>query len=504
MLRVLSNPRQLCTGVTRRDLLQVGGLGMAGLGLDQLLSHEAAHAASGSLPQGELAASFGKAKRCIVLFLYGSPSQLETFDMKPNAPVEIRGSMQPIPSSLRGLDVCEHLPEMSKIMDRTTVVRSMSHPHPVHGVAYAMTGVGAIDVAAELEPNDPRHHPYFGSVVEYFDRQRRKGHLGGFVQNAALPFPFSTQRSDQPFRAGPYGAFLGASYNPVWTEFVGEGTKTITKARPGFSWTGLEPYLGCTTDSHFRMAATDSPKEMTVDRLSRRRSLLDQFEGQRRDLDRTMAGSSLSKFQEMAFSLVSSTKVSEALDVRRESMATRELYGMSLFGQSCLAARRMLEAGTRLVSVFWDEYGLAGDAWDTHYEHFPRMIDQLLPGLDKAYAGLILDLERRGLLDDTLVVCLSEHGRTPKINKALYGGRDHWSQAYCAQFAGGGIAKGRVIGSTDAHAAEVTDHPLSPKDILATMYHLLGIDPHSTIPDRTGRPLGLLPEGSHVVAEMLA
>ncbi|RLT11342.1 MAG: DUF1501 domain-containing protein [Planctomycetota bacterium] len=504
MLRVLSHPRRLCTGLTRRDLLQAGGLGVAGLGLDTLLSNETAQAASGPRVQGELSNSFGKAKRCIVLFLYGSPSQLETFDMKPNAPVEIRGTMQPIPSALPGLDVCEHLPHMAKIMDRTTVVRSLTHPHPIHGVAYAMTGASALDVNAELEPNDPRHHPYFGSVVEYFDRQRRGGKLGDFVQNAALPFPFSSQRVDQPFRAGPYAAFLGGAYNPTWTEFLGQGTKKITKARPGFSWTGLEPYLGCTPDSYFRMAATDAPTDMTVDRMSRRRSLLQQFEGQRRDLERSLAGTSHSKMQEMAFNLISSTKVADALDVRKESPATRESYGHTLFGQSCLAARRMLEAGTRLVSVFWDEYGLAGDAWDTHYEHFPRMIDQLLPGLDRAYAGLILDLEQRGMLDDTLVVCISEHGRTPKINKAQDGGRDHWSQAYCAQFAGGGIAKGRVLGATDAHAAEVTDHPLSPKDMLATMYHLLGIDPHATLPDRVGRPQPMLPEGSHVVTEMLA
>ena len=270
MLRVLSHPRRLCDGVTRRDLLQVGGLGMLGLSLDSLLSHESARAANALRPQGELGTTFGKAKRCIVLFLYGSPSQLETFDMKPQAPVEIRGTMETIPSSLPGLDVCEYLPNMAQIMDRTTIVRSLTHPHPVHGVAYAMTGVGAIDVAAELEPNDPRHHPYFGSVVEYFDRARRHGRLGEFVQNVALPFPFSSQRSDQPFRAGPYGAFLGSSYNPTWTEFVGEGTKSCTKARPGFSWTGLEPYLGCTPDTHFRIAATDTPKEMSIDRMNRR------------------------------------------------------------------------------------------------------------------------------------------------------------------------------------------------------------------------------------------
>jgi arylsulfatase A-like enzyme len=177
---------------------------------------------------------------------------------------------------------------------------------------------------------------------------------------------------------------------------------------------------------------------------------------------------------------------------------------MTLFGQSCLTARRMLDAGTRLVSVFWDEYGLAGDAWDTHWNHFPRMTDQLLPGLDKAFSGLIVDLDQRGQLDDTLVVCISEHGRTPKINSAKGGGRDHWSQAYSVLFAGGGIARGRIVGATDKYAGEVVSNPVGPKDVLATMYHLLGIEPHIFLPDRTGRPIPLVPESSRVITELLA
>ena len=206
----------------------------------------------------------------------------------------------------------------------------------------------------------------------------------------------------------------------------------------------------------------------------------------------------------MAFSLVTSPDVTTALDVRKEPGATRDLYGMTLFGQSCLAARRLVESGTRLVTVFWDEYGLAGDAWDTHFDHFPRMKDQLLPPFDRAFSGLILDLERRGMLDDTLVCCLSEHGRTPKINKAQNGGRDHWARAYSAIFAGGGMAKGKVFGATDKYASDVVDHPVSPKDLLATMYHLLGLDPHGWIPDRTNRPVPMLPENSKVLREMLA
>ena len=243
---------------------------------------------------------------------------------------------------------------------------------------------------------------------------------------------------------------------------------------------------------------------MTLDRLDRRRSLLQQLDVSRRDLDASLSGKSLSSFQQMAHSLIQSQSVAAALDVRQESLETRELYGMTLFGQSCLTARRMLDAGTRLVSVFWDEYGLAGDAWDTHWNHYPRMVDQLLPGLDKAFSGLVLDLDRRGQLDDTLVVCISEHGRTPKISSAGGGGRDHWSQAYSAVFAGGGIARGRVVGATDKHAGEVVSNPVGPKDILATMYHLLGIDPHTFLPDKTGRPIPLVPESSRVITELLA
>ncbi len=503
MLRILNSPKRLCTGLTRRDLIQAGGMGLFGLNLSQFLQAKSLQA--DETASASLAASFGKAKRCIIMFLYGSPSQLETVDMKPQAPSGVRGSMNPIASSLPGLDVCEHMPHMARIMDRTTVVRSVTHQYPIHGVAYAMTGVSSIDVAAELNPYDPRHHPWFGSVVEYLDARKRGGKPAEFIQNVALPFSFSSQRTDQPLRAGPYAAFLGGAYHPIWTDFVGEGTKTITKARTGFSFTGKEPYLGCTPDSHFQIAASQPQPGLSADRLNKRKTLLQQFDDSRRDLERSLRGESLSKFQELAFSLVGSPRVASALDVRKESAETRDLYGMTLFGQAALGARRLLEAGTKLVSVFWDEYGLAGDAWDTHANHFPRMKDQLLPGLDKAFSGLVLDLERRGMLDDTLVVCISEHGRTPKIDtKPAGAGRHHWARAYSALFAGGGMAKGNVVGATDGNASDVADRPVSPKDLLATMYHVLGINPHTLINDRSGRPQPLVPHGSAVVPEMLS
>ena len=499
MLRVLGSSKRLCTGVSRRDFLEVGGSRLAALSLPQRLQadRQTAHASA------DAAATFGRAKRCIVVFLYGSPSQLETVDMKPHAPLEIRGTMQPISSALPGLDVCEHMPHIARMTDRLCVARSLHHEYPIHGVAYAMTGTPVIDVNMELSPNDPRHHPYFGCAVEYFDRQQRKG-VPTVPQNLALPFPFSTQRTGEVHRAGPYAAYLGSMYNPIWTEFDGKASHSVFKKLGPKEIDVWDPYVACTPESHFRLSSSALPDGLTLDRLHQRRSLVEQFDAARKAFGEPERVRSLNEFQQMAYALIQSPQVAKALDVRQEAPATRELYGMSLFGQACLGARRMLEAGTRLVSVFWDEYGLAGDAWDTHWNHYARMKDQLLPSFDRGFSGLILDLEQRGMLDDTLVVCLSEHGRTPKINSAQGGGRDHWSQAYSAMFAGGGMARGRVVGATDQHAGEVTSNPLSPKDVLATMFHLLGIDPHSTLPDRTGRSMPLLPDGSRVAHELLA
>lgn len=498
MLKVLSSPRKLCNGVTRRELLEVGGTSLLGVGLPHLLQAEQTATLTGPKRGG-----FGSAKQCIILFLYGSPSQLETVDFKPDAPLEIRGTMQPIPSSLPGLDVCEHMPHMSRMMDKVTVLRSLNHEYPLHGVANAMTGVPAIDVTMELSPNDPRHHPYFASAVEYIDRQHQTS-VPTVPQNVALPWSFSTQRIGEVHRAGPYAAFLGSTYNPVWTEWHGEPTRSVYKTLGANKIDCWDPYLGCKPDCHFRLASTSLPAELTLDRLDRRRSLLQQFDTARRNFDGHGRGPAVDKFQQMAYSLLRSADVANALDIRNEPMSVRESYGMTLWGQACLGARRMIEAGTRIVSVFWDEFGLAGDAWDTHWNHYPRMVDQLLPSWDHGYAGLINDLDQRGMLDDTLVVCISEHGRTPKINSAEGGGRDHWSRAYSALFAGGGIARGRVVGATDSIASDVITTPASPRDVLATMYHLLGIEPHQFLPDKSGRPIPLLPDGSRVITEMLA
>jgi hypothetical protein len=500
MLRVLGSFRKLCDGWSRRDFLHAGSLGMFGLGLAdyfRLAELQAAH------HDTEAPRSFGRAKSCILLYLYGSPSQLEFCDMKPDAPVEVRGDLKPIRSKLPGCDVCELLPNVAKIMDRVTVVRSMRHPYPIHGVAYALTGTPQAKTDMELNPHDGKHWPFIGSVLDYLGQQGKWKKRAGMVpDNIALPFPFSSQRGVEPTRAGPYAAFLGGGYNPIWTSFNGKATRKAHKTQGKQDVEMDDPYAGMTSDSRLGLTG-GSPADVTVDRLNTRLSLLKQMDQARNAIDYSDAGRAYDRHRAMAYQLVTSRRLQIALDFQREPHALREQYGMTLFGQGCLTARRLVEAGSRFVSVFWDEYGEAGSAWDTHWYHYPRMKTELMPGFDRAFFGLIQDLESRGLLDETLVLVMSEHGRTPKLLNVTGGGRDHWSQAYTCLFAGGGVARGKVVGRTDKIGGTVTERPVSPKDILATVYHLLGIDPQTMLTDRTGRPLPLVAEGE-VVGEMLA
>jgi hypothetical protein len=501
MLRILGSRKTLCGGCSRREFLWAGGLSLFHLGLADYLRLRRVQTADSRSP---LAQSFGRAKACILLYLYGSPSQLETWDMKPDAPIEVRGELKPIRSRLPGVDVCELLPHLAQVMDRVTVVRSLSHPYPIHGVAYALTGIPQIELPMELSPRDGRHWPFVGSVVDYVCRQKSPRQPRAILHNVALPFPFSSQRVGEVPRAGPYAAFLGNAYDPIFTQFRGMATRSVVKTLIDKRQEVWDPYLGIAPNGRFELTeATQLAADITLNRLAERRSLVEQFDRARRDLERSPAGRSRERYQEMAYALIGSEKIRTALDLDREPAALRQSYGMTLFGQGCLAARRLVEAGSRFVTVFWDEYGLAGSAWDTHWDHYPRMKNELLPGLDRALAGLIADLDTRGLLEETLILCLSEHGRTPKIQNVPGGGRDHWSQVYSALFAGSGIARGKAVGKSDRHAGAVADRPVSPKDILATLYHLLGIDPQTTLMDRTGRPLPLVADGN-VVPEMLA
>ncbi len=503
MIRVLGGPKRLCDGLTRRDLLYVGSLSLLGLGL----SPSDAFAAVGSEQAVPLnIGRFGQAKSCILLFLYGSPSQLETFDPKPDAPVQIRGELGSIASSVPGMDVCELLPRMARVMDKVTVIRSVSHPYPLHGVAYATTGLTSITAPMELNPRDPAHWPFIGSVVDYVEQSRRKpdARREEVPKNLVLPWAFSSQRVGEVARAGPYGGFLGAAWDPTSTEFVGKGTRKAQKTLTDKVWEDFEPYRGVTEDSRFRLGAIgDLEPGLTLDRLDRRRTLLEQLEESRKAMDRGATTTGVDRQRSMAYTMFGSDKFRRAFDLSEEHPSTRELYGMTLFGQATLTARRLVEAGGRFLTVFWDEFGLAGTGWDTHWDHYPRMKDELLPGLDRTLSGLLIDLDRRGQLDETLVVCMSEHGRTPRLDNNRGGGRDHWSRCYSVLMAGGGIARGHVVGRSDKIASDPVERRVSPKDILATIYHLMGIDPATTLTDRTGRPMALVPEGQ-VIPEVIA
>jgi hypothetical protein len=496
VLRVLGSPRRLCGGVTRRDFLQVGALGPLGLGLaGAIASTEAAP------PAGPRLSGFGRAKNVILLYLFGGPSHLDTLDMKPAAPAEVRGGLRPIRSKLPGCDVCEYLPTLARVMDRVTVVRSLSHPWNFHGMMWATTGIAEGSIPIEETQKHALHQPYLGSVFDYHQRRKHGPKRRGEVpDNVVLPWLLSSKRP-AAFYARPHAGHLGNAHDPLWAEFRGEATRGMVRVSNGPAEMIRDPYLGVTPASRFEIAPeAEMPAGMTLDRLSKRHSLLDQFDRARRKLEEGPAVRVLDRQRARAFSLVSSSKVRTAFDLGREPDRLRRQYGMTLFGQGCLQARRLVEAGCRFVTVVWDEYGQLNAGWDTHVDQANRLKNDLLPGLDGAFSALVLDLEARGLLDETLVCVMSEMGRTPKLEGD---GRGHWGRAYTNFFAGGGVARGKVVGKTDAIGAVPVERPLSAKDVLATIYHLLGIDPHATLTDRLARPVPLVPYGD-VVREMLA
>lgn len=480
MLRILGTRKTLCDGLTRRDFLQVGGIGAFGLSLAETANLQAA-TNSGS--------AFGKAKSCILLFPYGSPSSHETFDPKPELP-DVQGEMKSMATNVPGLHICDRLPRLAKVMDKVTVVRSMTHPYPVHGLAYAVTGIPTYTPELETRARDNRHWPFIGSVVDYLERRHASESTCDVPRNIGLPWLVNSKTDNPAVNAGPFAAFLGAEYDPLWTDFSGQGLHVAPLNTVGQTERYRDPFGGTTPDGRFQMSpASELPADVSIERLRMRRSLLAQFDHDRRTLDRSSQVQMWDNQQQLAMSLLTSSKMRDALDIGREPRELRERYGMNLFGQGCLAARRLIESGGKFVTVFWDCFGqFANGAWDTHQYHYPRMKELLLPGFDSAYPALLSDLDERGLLDETLVIWMSEHGRTPEINSKPGGGREHWSRAYSVALAGGGIARGKVVGQTTRDGGEVLDNPVSPKDILATAYYLLGIDPQTTVPDREGRP----------------
>jgi hypothetical protein len=471
--------------LSRRDLLQLSGLGACSLALHNFGGAKQAHAKS-----ADFGPKFGQAKSCILIYKYGSPPQHETFDPKPEAPVEIQGEMQAIPTSVQGINICEHLPKIAQIADRLTIVRSLTHPYPLHGTVYATTGIPEVDTKIEADPRNKRQWPFIGSLVDYFEDMRTGGALPEMPRNVALPFIMGSKTEFPPL-AGPYGAMLGMRYDPICTNFDSEGTALSPEVRPGKVF--KDPLFGIKPTDQLRLLSAGAP-DLAASQIDLRRTLLEQINLARGDLEGHERIRTYRQQQQLAFSLLTSGKMQDALDYTREPVSVRDAYGMTLFGQSCLAARRLVEAGTKFVTVFWDAFGLNAGSWDTHHNHFGRLKQFLLP---------VFDQEQRGLLDETLVLVISEHGRTPEIDSKPRGaGRNHWSRAYSQVYAGGGMGRGNLVGRTDKQAGDVEETPISPKDVLATAFYLLGIDPESTFPDPEGRPLPITGTG-HFRSELL-
>jgi hypothetical protein len=480
MLRIVGHPWRSCAGLTRRDLLRAGGAGLLGLSLPRLLEAEAARPPRRA-----------RARSVVFLFLFGGPSQLETFDLKPDAPSGIRGLYRPIGSRTPGLLISEHLPRLASVSDKFCVVRTLTHPHNDHstGAHYIQTGKPwHIAIGGGFNAT-PRDWPSFGSVVEYLDRrapgQAAREMPGAFyLPNRLGHLETYSVRLDRP---GQYAGWLGSAYNPLATN--------IQKSRPQDN-----PYFRPCTDEEldFRIPDLTLRDGLTLDALDRRRSLLDQLDMGRRRLDASRAVRSLDQLHQRSLRLLASDRLRTALDVRRESAVLRDRYGRHLFGQATLLARRLVEAGARFVTVAWDT--VDGYSWDSHV-HSNDVREHLLPGLDQALSALLVDLDGRGLLAETLVVCLGEMGRTPRMT--VNGGRNHWSMLFPAILAGAGIRGGTIYGRSDRDAAWPLERPVSPEDLAATVYHALGIDPHQPLTDPQGRPVPIV-DGGEPLASLFA
>jgi uncharacterized protein (DUF1501 family) len=432
----------------RREVLRAGGVLGLGLSLPDLLR---ARAAAGPARAG----TFGRARSVIVLYLHGGHAQQETWDPKPEGPSPARGEFGAIATSVPGVRVSEVLPRSAQVMHRLAVIRSLSHGNANHVQASlaALTGHAHPPEAESRGDFPPSAHdfPPFGAVM---NRLRRTGGLPTWVQVGPL-----MRRSNGTVLHGQLPGFLGTRYASMVID------------------QDLLP-------ERVRVEAVAANPEVTTLRLAARRGLLAQIDGQRRQLDRLGEVQTFDAYQQRALNLLTSPATARAFDLAAEPAATRAQYGRTQFGQCCLLARRLAEAGVPFVNVHFCR--TPDGSWDTHSRHFSQMKNVLCPIFDRAFAGLVTDLDQRGLLDQTLVLATAEFGRTPKINGS--GGRDHWPWVYAVALAGGGAGRGVVYGSSDRIAAYPTSHPHDPRDLAATVYHLLGVPADTVVHDQTGRP----------------
>ena len=452
-----------CDGVTRRDFVRIGSLAALGVGLADLFRVRASAADSASAQNGL------KSRNCILIWLDGGPSHLETFDLKPDAPLEVRGPFSPIQTSVTGIQICELMPETARRMDRLAVIRSVTSPLGEHnfGAHYLLTG---------YKPSPALEYPSYGSVVASL----RGGDAVGAdpADDNAVVLPRHVAVPD--FRVGG-GKMTGEGFLPA-------------RVRP-FSVEG-DP-----AKPDFRVRHLDLYPSVTPERLARRRAFQSELDGFARRLDQADADSREPHFDQ-AYRLIASSEARQAFDLAREPDDVRQRYGGRTIGQSCLLARRLIERGVPFVTV-------NNTGWDTHQDQYTRLKEGytgakvpvgLIPSLDRALGALLDDLIERGLWDDTLVVVMGEFGRTPKLNTS--GGRDHWPRVFSVALAGGGVAGGQAIGTSDAHGESPKDRPITPSDLACTLYTLLGVDPDHLLQTTDGRPVHVS-QGGTLIRELV-
>jgi Protein of unknown function (DUF1501) len=472
MVTMLGSPRRLCDGLTRRETLKAGALSLLGGGftLPNLLWADENRPAN---------ARPGKAKSVILLYLLGGAPTQDMYDLKPDAPERIRGEFKPIASNVSGMQICELMPRSARWMHKTALVRTVNHKAGCHNPLPSYSGL-EMPVSSNVETKDT-YPPSMGSVCEFL--RLPQDDLPAYVY---LPNYAGAGAAGTVVRyPGPYAGFLGRRCDPLFSEF----NPAVHRTLGGMKVLGGEPYLA----RNSRLA-----DGITVDALNTRESLLAQFNRHQRRLDNDPATGDLHRIQQRALSLLTSNKLKAAFDLNTVPSVLRDRYDRTLFGSSALIARRLVEAGVRFVNVTWDFPG--DNSWDTHAANF-TWLRGALPTLDMTYSALLDDLESRGLLDETLVVVMSDMGRTPQVNGAA--GRDHWTYCYTVVFAGAGIRGGTIHGASDAHAAYVKEKPVSTSDICATIYQCLGIDPDMPIHDRGGRPIPVA-HGGKAIREILA
>ncbi|MCA9082888.1 MAG: DUF1501 domain-containing protein [Planctomycetaceae bacterium] len=441
MLHINMNAQSRRSGMARRDFVRVGALSTLGLSLPDLLRSRAAAADTSGVNAGT------KAKSCIVLWMSGGPSHMDTFDLKPDAPSSHRGTFNPISTNADGLQICEHLPLLAKQADKFSILRSVTHPSPSHDIASHIMLTGNVPARGTVNPS-------YGSVVF---RER------GYTE--ALPPYIAVPNGHRYSAAG----FMGGTYKP-------------------FS-IGSDPNA-----KDFQVRSLKLPDGMTVDRLQDRRRWLTGLDTLKRRMDGDAELTVLDEFYERSYDMITSPETSKAFDLSQEEDALREKYGRNTLGQSCLLARRLVESGVSFVHV--DRGG-----WDTHRQNFETLKGTRLPELDQAFAALLEDLADRGLLDSTIVLWMGEFGRTPTIDydPRWQGGRHHYAKVFSAVIGGGGFNGGHVVGSSTDKGEEVKDRPVLPWDIGASIMTHLGIPYDKTYEERD-RNIRLLPFGTSVVS----